>query len=265
MDYGTLKNYFPRPKKWDTMKLFEKIQYTFSRFTPDFGKFVHKLDAKRIVKELAGDTIEVPRVVREMAEWDDISPADLNPDHIIKATHGSGFNINIEPGVTYNMNYIKQMLQRFNRMKYLSYRESQYKYVKNGFFIEEKVDDYMNGKNGNAITFMIYCIYGTPYTLIMSDKRLDRYRHFTIHEDYRMEQIPIENQVYHPFIIPEQEVLNRMFDGAKKLSKPFEFVRIDFYLSTDNKIYFSEFTLTPHAGLQIYSDDMELQLGKLWI
>lgn len=265
MDYGTLKNYFPRPKKWDTMKLFEKIQYTFPRFTPDFGKFVHKLDAKCIVKELAGDTIEVPRVVREMAQWDDISPADLNPDHIIKATHGSGFNINIEHGVTYNMNFIKQNLQRFNRMRYLNFRESQYKYVKPGFFIEEKIHDYANGKNGNAITFMIYCIHGIPYTLIMSDKRLDRYRHFYVHTDYRMEQIAIENQVYHPFIIPPQDVMNRMFDGAKMLSKPFEFVRIDFYLGADNKIYFSEFTFTPHAGLQIYSNDMELQLGKLWI
>lgn len=259
------KNYFTRPKKWNTMKLFEKIQYTFSRFTPGFGKFVDKLEAKGIVKELAGDMIELPRVVREMAEWSDISPDDLNPDHIIKARHGSGFNINIEPGVKYNINFIKQTLRRFNGMKYLSFRESQYKYIKPGFFIEEKVDDYMNGKNGNAITFMIYCIHGVPYTVIFSDKRLERYRHFYIHEDYRMEQLAIENQVFHPFIVPPQEVMNRMFDGAKALSKPFEFVRIDFYLGTDNKVYFSEFTFTPHAGLQIYSDDMELQLGKLWI
>jgi hypothetical protein len=30
MDYGTLKNYFPRPKRWETMKLFEKIQVSKS-------------------------------------------------------------------------------------------------------------------------------------------------------------------------------------------------------------------------------------------
>ena len=75
----------------------------------------------------------------------------------------------------------------------------------------------------------------------------------------------IKNQVYHPFIRPPQEAMNRMFDAAKILSNPFEFVRIDFYLGADNKIYFSEFTFTPHAGLQVYSNEMELKLGKLWI
>ena len=265
MDYGSLKNYFPRPKQWNTMRLFEKIQYTFSRFIPLFGKFVDKIEAKRIVKELAGDTIEIPRIVRIMKDHTDISPEDLNPDHIIKANYGSGLNINIEHGVTYTMNAIQQRLNRFHRMKYLNYREIQYKYIPAQLFIEEKIDDYANGKNGNATVFMIYCIYGVPYTMIFKDKHLDRYRHFYVHEDYRMEQMTIKNQIYHPFITPPQEAMNRMFDAAKILSNPFEFVRIDFYLGADNKIYFSEFTFTPHAGLQVYSNEMELKLGKLWI
>jgi hypothetical protein len=55
-----------------------------------------------------------------------------------------------------------------------------------------------------------------------------------------------------------------MIDIVKELSKIFEFVRIDLYLSKDDKIYFSEFTFTPHGGMQFFSDEQELEYGKLW-
>ena len=51
---------------------------------------------------------------------------------------------------------------------------------------------------------------------------------------------------------------------AEILSKPFEFVRIDFFIDRKNDIYFSEFTFTPLGGKKYYSDEIELKLGKLW-
>ena len=57
---------------------------------------------------------------------------------------------------------------------------------------------------------------------------------------------------------------------AEKLSKPFTFVRVDFYLFED-KILFGEMTFTPFAGMQIWnlltpdgsSEDFDHMCGKL--
>ena len=61
-----------------------------------------------------------------------------------------------------------------------------------------------------------------------------------------------------------KEKLDLMLKLAKKLSKPFEFVRIDFYIGENDLIYFSEFTFTPNAGKQVFTKDVEYMLGKLW-
>jgi hypothetical protein len=56
-----------------------------------------------------------------------------------------------------------------------------------------------------------------------------------------------------------------MIELAEILSAPFEFVRIDFYLSSDRKIYFSEYTFTPSGGYRFYTNNIEAELGKLWL
>jgi hypothetical protein len=58
---------------------------------------------------------------------------------------------------------------------------------------------------------------------------------------------------------------NTMLSYAQKLAEPFEFVRIDFYLGKNGEIYFSEFTFTPNNGRPVFTDDIEIELGKLWI
>jgi len=259
------KNFFIRPSRWGTMKLFQKIKYSFPHFPEAFGKYVDKLQAKEIVREMAGDLVRIPKTVRIMESHTDLSDSDINPNWMIKTSHGSSQNIVFHPGVDYTINWILSMLERYNRSFYLTHGEAQYKWVQPRFFIEEKIEDYFNGKDGNAITFMIYCLNGKPYTVIFMDKKQDRYRHFLFSEDGALEQIPIQNQVFYAFEIPPKPIMARMYAAAVRLSQPFEFVRVDFYLGKDGELYFSEFTFTPNSGEQIYSDALELTLGALWV
>ena len=66
------------------------------------------------------------------------------------------------------------------------------------------------------------------------------------------------------FTINKPNELDKMINLSRILSKPFEFVRIDFYISKNSDIYFCEFTFTPNSGFQVYSDDIEFKLGTLW-
>ena len=61
--------------------------------------------------------------------------------------------------------------------------------------------------------------------------------------------------------VPKPNQLDEMLRICKKLSKPFPFVRIDLY-EVNNKVYFGEITFTPGGGMQFYTPEYSLELGK---
>ena len=255
---------FVKPSNWNKMLLHKKIGYTFPYFTPEFGPYIDKIEAKRIVKEMLGDSIEVAPIIRILDGPADLKQEDINVNYIIKSSHASNRNIIIKPDVNYNLDELRAKLEGFSSSYYDYLKEGQYRFVKPRFYVEEKVVDYSNGRTGSAITFMVYCIHGKPTALIIMEHALDRYRHFTIDSSFALKQIVIRGQIYHEFKIPSSDVFNRMFTLATTLSKPFEFVRMDFYLGADDKIYFSEYTFTPHSGKVVFPPDLEARFGALW-
>ena len=78
-------------------------------------------------------------------------------------------------------------------------------------------------------------------------------------EDFRV----IEKNIDIDISFSKDKII-KMLALAEKLSAPFEFVRIDFYLSKSGDIYFSEYTFTPAGGAILYSDEIENELGALW-
>lgn len=62
--------------------------------------------------------------------------------------------------------------------------------------------------------------------------------------------------------IPKPKNLERMLEYASIISKPFHFVRVDFY-DLDGKIYFGEISLTPAACMNSYlTQEAQLKIGK---
>jgi len=54
----------PKPQNWDSLDLYQKVRHYRSHLTPEHSRFVDKLEAKKIVKEILGDDIEVAKVIR---------------------------------------------------------------------------------------------------------------------------------------------------------------------------------------------------------
>jgi hypothetical protein len=52
------------------------------------------------------------------------------------------------------------------------------------------------------------------------------------------------------FTLPKPEGIDKVFEYAMKLSKPFPFVRSDFYLE-NGKVTFGELTFTPCGGFDV--------------
>ena len=252
---------FKKPPYWKKLAFCQKIKYYGENLTQEYSDYVDKLKAKDIVKKICGDEIEVSPIIKILKNIKDLKQEDLNTDNIIKGAHGSKYNINIKQNTTLNECFEK--LSTFN-IKYNPHGgESQYLYLSPSFFIEEKINDFYVGKNGNATVFMIRCIYGKPVSIGIT---------YTNNKDYYMNNYyidwkPIKETI--PINIDIEDIredVNKMIKLSSMLSKNFEFVRVDFYLSKDRKIYFSEFTFTPAAGGMVYpSKEIEYNLGKSWI
>jgi hypothetical protein len=133
--------------------------------------------------------------------------------------------------------------------------EPQYKYIKPRFFIEEKIQDkYSNKINGFAIVYMIRCLNGKPFLI-----------HVKNYEKYSsLYDIDWNILDYNELNISKPKNIDKMLYYASILSKPFEFVRVDFYIDYNDNIYFSELSFTPSGGKQVFSDKLEIEYGKLW-
>jgi hypothetical protein len=243
---------FQKPDGWTSMPLYKKIAYYGTTLNEKYAPYVNKLTAKQIVKEMCGDKISIAPIVRILSGPHDIHPSDMNTQHIIKSIHGSGSNISIEPSTT-----VSECIQKLIKWNVpyigIQWGENQYKTIKPGFFIEEKVADVNGVKTGSADVYMFRCIKGRPITIGV--------KRGTIQNSYDIHWNLIADKKIE---IERPEALDKMIELATILSAPFEFVRIDFYLSVNSTIYFSEFTFTPAAGHKLYSNQLENKFGALW-
>ena len=257
------------------MPLYQKVSIYQKHLGPFHAPFVDKLVAKKIVKALCGDVIQVAPIIRILQSPDDLRLDDLHqvgigPDRIIKATHASKWNIAIENGNgngnetgISDLKRIIQQLHQWNR-PYSPGIEKQYAYIRPQFFIEERiVDKYADHfatvgiREKDAIVYMCRCIYGKVVSI---SARLGELRN-----DYDREWNVIGGFELLFIQKPEPDRLATLIWASEKLSYPFEFVRMDFYFSADNEIYFSEFTFSPSCGLPTLPNNLEYTLSKKWV
>lgn len=241
---------FSKPKNWNSLKLFEKIQYYKNILDQKYSKYVDKLNAKYLVSNIPD--LKTALVTKIINHENDFVFSDIKKGFIIKANHGSGWNIFLDEKKKFND--IKNSISSWLNRKYTKYNEKQYEYIEPKIFIEEVIDDYFFGKNHFAVTYMFRCIHGTPQTF--SIKRNHLVNSFDINLNLLL---PKEHN-----LMISKDIFERMKKLAKILSENFEFVRIDFYLDKDQNIYFSEFTFSPLCGLQYFDDEIETKLGNLW-
>lgn len=248
----------PKPKNWDSLALYQKVRHYRNYLTPEHARFVDKIEAKKIVKEILGDEIEVAKIIRILNDPNDLHESDINIDKdvFIKASHGSGWNIHVNKGDNRNnLNKYKKLLYSWNKVyNNGDGEEIQYTYIKPRFFIEEAVKDKIIDKD--VINYKFRCIYGKaiPFITVTVGKNKNFY-------DFEWNLI---NKPEILFSIPKPLCLNKLIYCAETLAKPFEFVRMDFYINNEDKIYFSEYTFTPSNGVRVLSHDLEFILGKSW-
>jgi hypothetical protein len=247
MSYFTFK----KPITWKYMPLYEKIKYYSTIIDEHYAPYIDKIAVKHIVREMC-PTIQTAVLVRVLSSPHDICDADLNPNHLLKAAHGCGWNIRLDGSTP--IEKIRENLLTW--ITNYSKDEKQYTYVKPAFFIETIINDKYTGSTGQARVFMFRCIRGKPISVgVRHGRGDDRQNSYT--PEFKFMDTPV-------FEMTKPSQWETMLEKASILSARFEFVRVDFYIGVDEEIYFSEFTFTPAGGNRVFSMDIERKLGKLW-
>jgi len=186
----------------------------------------------------------------------------LPGEFVIKATHGSGMAIVVNDKQDWDFNSIRSECESWLKTSYgRRSREYWYEAIPPRILVEEYIDD---TEHDVPPDFKFYVFNGQVKFVHVDFNRFsgDRSRRF-----FDREWNAYEFRLDYPLgpVIDKPDRLEEMTDIAEQLGEEFEFVRVDLYHTSDNKIYFGEMTLAPGAGTEsFYPVEWDFNLGSYW-
>lgn len=184
----------------------------------------------------------------------------LSSDFIVKVTHGSGLNIMVENG-DFNQEEIIKNCRRWLKTPYgFEKLEWAYQPIKRKIVIETLLHD----DDGNIPKdFKFHMFHGKCKLVHIVFNRINNLSRSYFDEKWNF--LSVKRPDY-----PQGQKIEKpknyeiMLALAEKLSKPFDYVRVDLY-ELNGKIYFGELTHYPDSGiLKFEPSSFDFELGKYW-
>jgi hypothetical protein len=199
--------------------------------------------------------------------YDDVS--EINWDELpkkfaLKTTNACGTGIICNDKDKLNKREVFKKLRKWLKIDYGKYfAEIHYSKMKPKIVVEK----YLGSEDGVLpFDYRFYCFNGEPKIILFSIDRATELK--CGFYDIEWNRINIENKNSKKFNnvrnMPKPECLEKMLEYAKKLSKPFPFVRVDFY-NYKNEPVFGEMTFTPNGCMVDYHNNESLENMGEWI
>jgi hypothetical protein len=242
LNYFVVNGRFPDLNHPDTYT--EKIQWIkIYGGLEKCTKYVDKYTVREYVKKTVGEKYLIPL----LGVWDsfDEIPFDQFPKmFILKSTQGSGYTYICKDKDKLDKKALRTVVNTWLHDDfYRRTREVQYKNAKPRIICEE----YLDAGPGGITDFKFFCKNGEPQLIDVIGNRLVQ----MVMDTYDLNFVKLPEFSTHPEIkrdIKKPSNLQEMIEVARKLAKPFPFVRVDLY-SHNNHVYFGELTFTPGNGM----------------
>jgi len=173
---------------------------------------------------------------------------DLPGSFVIKCNHGCGYNIICTDKAGLNIRDTEKQLRIWTKSEYWRrLAEINYRHIPHKIICEK----YLSVENGSPPEdYKVYCFNGQArYVLVCVGRFAEKTFFYFFDEKWELARInPDGIAAYDGFSLPEPAQLPNMLNCSAILSRPFPFVRIDYYV-VNNDLYFGEMTFTPSAGL----------------
>lgn len=171
---------------------------------------------------------------------------------VLKCTHGCGFNIICDDKQKLNINETRQKLDKWMKTDYSkSFGELHYASMKPRIISEQFLDDLASDRPND---YKVYCFNGKAHCTMVAQGRDEngRTEKYDIYDLDWNEKASYYNSVSQADIdrhVPKPEAYDEMIAVAEALSKPFPYVRMDFY-NINGKAVLGEMTFTPAGCIQ---------------
>ena len=235
----------------------------------------YKLYSRNPLMEKCADKFAVREYIKEcgyenllndlLGSYDKVKDIDFDslPERmVIKAAHGSGFNIIVRDKSELNIFQTKLMLNSWLHQNIAwSGREWVYMNMPRRIIIEKYLED----ESGGLQDYKFFCFNGKPQFMQLE---VGRYTDHNTRNFYDMDWnlMPFGKELPHnPDIKVERpEKFDEMKQIAADLCKPFQFVRVDLY-QVGGKVYFGELTFFPAGGAPDFvPSEYDSIVGNMW-
>ncbi len=238
----------------------EKIQWLKLYFRdPRMSRYADKVEVKEVVDAIAGSEYVIPSE-RVWDRADEIALEGLPMPCILKATHGSGWNLIVRDATRQSQGEVSQYFRFWLRKDYYRYsKEWAYKGIRPRVLCERLlVDDFGEVPND----YKVFCFGGVPrFVQVDHDRFTNHTRSFFdtswSRQDFSIGYPMSTKEVARP------SVLDKMLSVSSALSSSFPFLRVDFLLLRE-QCYVNELTFYPGNGMEVFSDPTwDQSLGDL--
>ena len=240
----------------------EKIQWMkLYDSTPLKTRLADKYLVRAWVKQKIGGEYLIPL----LGVWDSFDEIDFDKlpnQFVLKANHGSGWNIIVKDKSTFDKEEARKKFDVWMHTNFAFRAGLELHYMN----IPPKIiaEEYMENL-GSLYDYKVCCADGKPRFLWIDIDRYTDHRRVVYSLDWERlsfqinEKVLVDSRDY-----PKPECLEEMIGAAEILCKEFAQVRVDFYV-VDGKLYFGEMTFTDASGgSRIVPREMEYEIGS-WI
>lgn len=203
--------------------------------------------------------------------WDRVGDIDFNTlpsNFVIKSNNGCGTVKVVSDKSSLDISKLKKELTRWIVLPN-GYTNAQLHNtrIKRCILAEELLEnDYKELSPHSLVDFKVWCINGNPLYIWVAYNRVVLNVNMQLYDtDWNMHPEYLKNtdsDIYNEKdpLLPKPECLDEMLEIARKISKPFKQIRVDFYI-VHNKPVIGELTLS--TGYGYFTDDFYLLLGDM--
>ena len=228
----------------------EKIQWMKLNYYKDnelVKKCADKFRVREYVKECGLEHILNP-LIKSYHHASEINWDQLPDKFVLKWNFGCGGNVICPDKSKLDIASTKRDLDKFEKIKFhLIAAEPQYDFKEKLILCEHFIET----EDGlSPVDYKFYCFNGeAKYVLCCFGRGTQKKPDFYFFDrQWQLQRLNKQGKAApEGFTLPKPEGMDQLFDYAEKLSKPFPFVRADFYLE-NGKAYFGELTFTPGGG-----------------
>jgi hypothetical protein len=208
---------------------------------------------------LAGTLSKLHGVYSSSAEI----PFDKLPERfVLKCTHGSRFNVFCRDRRVFDREGAMAQLDSWMKTD-ISQIGGELHYA--SIIPRIICEAYMEERPGNDLTeYKIFCFDGQAHCTMVCTERGTGAAKFDFYDREWKNKLPYgRSSLGANRNIPHPEAYGEMISAAERLSRPFPFVRMDFY-SIGGRAVFSEMTFTPNGCIDIgFTDIAQSTMGDL--